>query len=144
MARELNQALLLAATIDAEGNFNLAGASDGAGRPDARVAFCIRGDGTLCRLDDGLAPRRTQTGVARTLLDAVRKDTHADADMSLFAECLAHTLGEQTPPLFRLAPESKGRSSRFSLDSTEDDARRLQLVHDAYNIYLVLYEERLV
>lgn len=158
----LNPAMLIAATINSRGNIDLPLVENGALTTCAGVEFGICGDGEVVqqryRVDQLGATRgddiRGLAGAsqgARSRLDdstergaAVRRFDPEPMDMVLLASGLAHLLERHTPSLFRLSTDPGGGRVRLACTGEAFDHRRIRLLHDAFAIHLLAYEERLV
>ena len=125
-------AFLIAASINAEGNIDLAARDDG-GEGHARIEFGLGREGEVFQ-------RRYRIGAAGRLWS----DEPEPLDMVALAESLAYTFGADVPPLFRLAAPEAGRPCRLALPGGERDRERLKVLYDAFSIYLLAYEEHLV
>ncbi len=123
-------ALLVASAVNPEGNIDLA-VGDGQG---GRAEFYIGPEGELYQRRYWQSPTQRFRHVV-----VHRRGGEEPLDMAFFAACLSGTLGEHTPELFRLE-----RSGRLVLQGAERDGERLRILRDAFNIYLLAYEERLV
>ena len=74
----------------------------------------------------------------------LRRGERKPLDMVLLAGCLTYAFRELTPPLFRMAAPTPEEPRRLLWPGEQNDHARLRLLHDAFNIYLLAYEEHLV
>lgn len=137
--QRLNDAFLLAATINMSGNIDLVSVREGWVETHARVAFMVGGEGEILQQRYLISPpeRNSQATV-------LRKSKQEPLDMVYLAECLEYALGELTPTLFKLAKTGSDGQQRLLLVGEHYDRARMRLLHNAFNIYLLAYEEQLV
>jgi hypothetical protein len=64
-------------------------------------------------------------------------------DMTLLGACMTRAFGDRTPALFRVEPTGSATATLLCNDSRED-ARRLEILQNAFSIYLLAYEEGLI
>ena len=160
----LNPAMLIAATINTRGNIDLPMVENGAVAAGAGVEFGICGDGEVVqqgyRVDRSSESRGSSSdirgmngewhgvrGPVEALAEsdrAVRRLDPEPLDMILLASGLTHVLERHTPPLFRLKSDSGGGRIRLACEGEAFDHRRIRLLHDAFAIHILAYEERLV
>ncbi|HEX7071096.1 MAG TPA: hypothetical protein VF190_09835 [Rhodothermales bacterium] len=117
----LNATLLLASTINEDGNMELPERGD-----DGRLVTAIYeldGEGNLQRRRDGV---------------------RAEFDMLAFSESLNLLFGDNTPALFRLHTAGDGNGIDHTLADEASDRLRHETIRNAFNVYLMAYEERLV
>lgn len=131
--------LLIAATINEDGNIDLPAVENGVVEPETRVEFYPGSEGEMYQ-------RRYRVAASRPCRSAVadRRGAEEPLNMVFFAECLTHTFGELTPCLFRLEKREASATRQFILGDEDSDRERLRVIHDAFNIYLIAYEECLV
>lgn len=118
----LNSAMLIASAINADGNLELIDAEAAERGEQATVEFCLDGEGGLYR--------RSAQGAL-------------PLDLNFLARSLSLTFGSLTPTVFHLDGERPGEMS-FRFQGEDQDRRRMQLLHDAFSVYLIAFEERLV
>lgn len=158
----LNPAMLIASTINMRGNIDLPLVEIGAVECGAGVEFGICGDGEIVqqryRVDQfgdtrgseirrGGGPLRDQrppVGALNGSGAGVRRSDPEPLDMVLLASGLTYLLEAHTPPLFRLTSSSKRGRMQLACAGSAFDHRRIRLLHDAFAIHLLAYEERLV
>lgn len=131
--------LLIAATINAEGNIDLSAVENGVVDPETRVEFYPGSEGGIyqCRY------RVTPSSPCRPAATE-RTGVEEPLNMVFFAECLTHTYGKLTPCLFRLKRREESEARQFTLQGEGSDRERLKLLYDAFNIYLIAFEECLI
>lgn len=136
--RRMNPGMLIAAAINPAGNLDLAAFEAGRTEAGARVEFCLDSEGEVFQ-------RRYWTACTEPFGEVVARVGEAEPlDMIFLAECLTHTFGEHTPLLFRLAEPSSRKRPRLALPGAARDRERIQLLHDAFSLYLLAYEEHLI
>ncbi len=118
----LNATILIASAINGEGNLDLLDPDMGSNGTLRRIEFCLDGEGGFF---------------------ARRGDEHLPFDHLMLARCITETFGDFTPPLFHLEADADGSPSLW-LSDPEHDQRRIQLLYDAFSLYLIAYEERLI
>lgn len=118
--RTLDAALLIASAMNASGELEL---------PDARGAS----DGVVCFLPDGEGRLLQREG-----------QTARPADLRVLAAGLQHLFGTLTPPLFQFAEARSASLPRFAMEGREADQERVRLLHRAFSIFLLAFEEALV
>lgn len=132
---EMRPAFLIAATINAKGNIDLATVRNGRVDAQARVEFSLGREGEVFQQRYWIEP-----SAPREEPEERRRGEREPIDMKFLAECLQGTLRELTPPLFRLTAPRAGAPRRFCASGEENDRARLRLLHDAFSLYLVAYE----
>ena len=120
---DLNPAMLIASAINGRGNIELPEADSETAGSVRRIEYCLEGDGEIVRQDQG----------------AVRP-----LNMTEFAAALSRRLGPVTPALFRVATSTSDASPELALPGKAHDEMRMKTLRDAFSIYLVAYEERLI
>lgn len=135
----LNPALLIASAINTQGNIDLCAVEDGRARRGARVELCLDGQGRILQ-------RRYWADASDPSgrIDSVRRGRSEPLDMMLLAAGLEHVFGPATPPLFRLTRRSGNGPRQLAHPGKECDRERMRILHDAFAIQLLAYEERLV
>jgi hypothetical protein len=136
----LNATFLIAAAINAHGSIALQAVYDGKPAPGVRAEFSLGPSGELMQ-------RCYQTGTSETGTAAAvgtgvyRKEP---LDMLFLAECLTRAFGPITPALFRVGGPAKRGQRRLEAVGEQYDRKRLRMLHEAFNLYLLAYEERLI
>ena len=138
--QRMTPAFLIAAAINLSGSIDLPLVHDGQAEIYARVAFSLGREGEMIQQRYWISPPQPDH-----LPMILRRGEREPLDMLLLAACLTYVFRERTPSLFRLA-ESGGRGlpPRLCLPGEQNDHARRRLLHDAFNIYLLAYEEHLV
>ncbi len=131
--KRLSPAFLLAATIDGRGQMNLDVPPSMRTPSEARLLVSLDGMGE---------PVERRVGIEAEARLPQEAAAWGPLDWRFFAECLASTFGRLTPERFRLTGSEGGRS--FLRDAPEDQTGRERLLHTAFSLHLVAYEERLV
>lgn len=135
----LNPAFLIASTIQGNGCIVLQAVFDGKPDPELRAEFSLGPAGDF--MQRCIQAGTDAQGTPVPLAGVYGKEP---LDMRFLAECLTHALGALTPALFRVSALARGGRRRLEEEGSLADRRRLRLLHEAFNLYLLAYEERLV
>ncbi len=133
----LNPALLIAAAINREGNIDLCMVENGSAVPRAGIEFCLGEDGEIYQ-------RRYWTVEGEDGVADVCQGPAEPLDMIDLAMGLNHAFGPHAPVLFHLRPGTPGGRPRLAFPGPVSDRARLKILHDAFTIQLIAYEEHLI
>ena len=139
MEGNLNPAFLIASAIKGNGCIVLQAVFNGKPDPGLRAEFSLGPSGDImqrCFQSDD-----AEHGATVLSAGLYRKEP---LDMLFLAECLTHTFGPITPSLFRVTGPERGGQRRLKETGGQTDRKRLRMLHEAFNLYLLAYEERLV
>lgn len=130
----LNPTLLIAATIDDDGQIVLPAAQQGIASALVKAYFSIGEHG---RLVQHVAPQGAP--------GAGTKPGGAPLDMTFFAACLSRQFGELTPSLFALRGFAATGGVHGKLLHADDAAERerYRILRNAFLVHLAAHEDRL-
>lgn len=127
---------LLACTINSLGAMDLPAFVNGKQDGTLRAEFNLGANGEITqRCYRAAASERSTVSIVPPSVP------RGALDMVFLAECLSGVFGFLTPPLFRMAV---GSNRQLLYQGPTFDRQRLRLLHDAFSLYLLAYEERLI
>lgn len=119
---------VIAAAVNARSRLDVPAVRVGCDEHGARVEFSLDADGEL--MQQYYWREQPNTGAD----DAAVRRGIKSLRIGSFSRN-AWTFGPLTPSAFRLTERLDGRPRRLVATSTESDRARLQLLHDAFNVY---------